>query len=175
SREPRPGHLCILSLHQSNRPAWLKKRVCQIGSIYTHYADKRSQGCYMEERPWIPCNVMIEGCIASASTMYGSAYDRFVAQHTTFRIGRCAGRSEEHTSELQSRENLVCRLLLEKKNQFARRLNRRHRSRGQALAAYLRSLPPTLISRSVYDTNSPSYSCHSITNTHTDPKSICRS
>src|SRR5690606_40373566 len=27
-------------------------------------------------------------------------------------------RSEEHTSELQSRENLVCRLLLEKKNQI---------------------------------------------------------
>src|SRR5690606_40750249 len=26
-----------------------------------------------------------------------------------------AGRSEEHTSELQSRENIVCRLLLEKK------------------------------------------------------------
>src|SRR5690606_42119283 len=29
---------------------------------------------------------------------------------------RGARRSEEHTSELQSRENLVCRLLLEKKN-----------------------------------------------------------
>src|SRR5690606_40704134 len=29
--------------------------------------------------------------------------------------GRPACRSEEHTSELQSRENLVCRLLLEKK------------------------------------------------------------
>src|SRR5690606_40779599 len=28
---------------------------------------------------------------------------------------RVFGRSEEHTSELQSRENLVCRLLLEKK------------------------------------------------------------
>src|SRR5690606_20895350 len=28
----------------------------------------------------------------------------------------CFLRSEEHTSELQSRENLVCRLLLEKKN-----------------------------------------------------------
>src|SRR5690606_41918356 len=28
----------------------------------------------------------------------------------------CRYRSEEHTSELQSRENLVCRLLLEKKN-----------------------------------------------------------
>src|SRR5690606_41079312 len=29
--------------------------------------------------------------------------------------GHFYGRSEEHTSELQSRENLVCRLLLEKK------------------------------------------------------------
>src|SRR3712207_8458410 len=28
---------------------------------------------------------------------------------------RCASRSEEHTSELQSRQYLVCRLLLEKK------------------------------------------------------------
>src|SRR5690606_41810978 len=31
-------------------------------------------------------------------------------------VERRADRSEEHTSELQSRENLVCRLLLEKKN-----------------------------------------------------------
>src|SRR5690606_41954579 len=31
------------------------------------------------------------------------------------RVRRGEGRSEEHTSELQSRENLVCRLLLEKK------------------------------------------------------------
>src|SRR5690606_41606683 len=30
-------------------------------------------------------------------------------------IYHAAARSEEHTSELQSRENLVCRLLLEKK------------------------------------------------------------
>src|SRR3712207_7252566 len=30
--------------------------------------------------------------------------------------GEDAGRSEEHTSELQSRQYLVCRLLLEKKN-----------------------------------------------------------
>src|SRR5256886_6115587 len=29
-----------------------------------------------------------------------------------------AGRSEEHTSELQSQSNLVCRLLLEKKKHF---------------------------------------------------------
>src|SRR5690606_41828211 len=35
------------------------------------------------------------------------------AQHR--RLGRAVARSEEHTSELQSREKLVCRLLLEKK------------------------------------------------------------
>src|SRR3954466_11991200 len=30
---------------------------------------------------------------------------------------KCALRSEEHTSELQSHDNLVCRLLLDKKDQ----------------------------------------------------------
>src|SRR5690606_3234590 len=38
-----------------------------------------------------------------------------------------AGRSEEHTSELQSRENLVCRLLLEKKKKHTQA----QRARGQ--------------------------------------------
>src|SRR2546430_853466 len=32
--------------------------------------------------------------------------------------GRAAERSEEHTSELQSQSNLVCRLLLEKKKKY---------------------------------------------------------
>src|SRR6266496_1106065 len=35
-----------------------------------------------------------------------------------------SGRSEEHTSELQSRRDLVCRLLLEKKNDAGWRLPR---------------------------------------------------
>src|SRR5256885_11135775 len=37
-----------------------------------------------------------------------------------------SGRSEEHTSELQSPCNLVCRLLLEKKNTSARGGEHRH-------------------------------------------------
>src|SRR6266511_5748549 len=52
---------------------------------------------------------------------------RSPAQHAT-RTGMRAlwgscwpGRSEEHTSELQSRENRVCRLLLEKKKNTNRR------------------------------------------------------
>src|SRR5690606_42158969 len=41
----------------------------------------------------------------------GPGYSRIGAY-----VGSCSRvRSEEHTSELQSRENLVCRLLLEKK------------------------------------------------------------
>src|SRR5690606_42100110 len=38
-------------------------------------------------------------------------------------------RSEEHTSELQSRENLVCRLLLEKKKKSQLKAGRRQRKR----------------------------------------------
>src|SRR3712207_7172047 len=36
-------------------------------------------------------------------------------------------RSEEHTAELQSRQYLVCRLLLEKKNDLGNRLERAER------------------------------------------------
>src|SRR5690606_42104112 len=43
-----------------------------------------------------------------------------------YRDGWVHHRSEEHTSELQSRENLVCRLLLEKK---------KHRSKKMVLGA----------------------------------------
>src|SRR2546427_6108044 len=37
----------------------------------------------------------------------------------------CSARSEEHTSELQSQSNIVCRLLLEKKNEHSHRLIQR--------------------------------------------------
>src|SRR2546430_4535994 len=37
-------------------------------------------------------------------------------EHFTFQPYSATHRSEEHTSELQSQSNLVCRLLLEKKN-----------------------------------------------------------
>src|SRR5690606_39863507 len=53
------------------------------------------------------------------------AYERFVEDYVKIRrsarLFECEiDRSEEHTSELQSRENIVCRLLLEnKKNNSA--------------------------------------------------------
>src|SRR5688572_32238816 len=48
----------------------------------------------------------------------GARRRRRARRHRCARYGRRArgsGRSEEHTSELQSQSNLVCRLLLEKK------------------------------------------------------------
>src|SRR5688572_32062915 len=52
----------------------------------------------------------------------GDVTERMKAQATAScrdtgleRMTRGSGRSEEHTSELQSQSNLVCRLLLEKK------------------------------------------------------------
>src|SRR5947208_11236491 len=42
------------------------------------------------------------------------SYDRFAGQ-SSVRSWLCGIRSEEHTSELQSPDHLVCRLLLEKK------------------------------------------------------------
>src|SRR5690606_40718374 len=46
-------------------------------------------------------------CVQSSSRFQQGQLERHPPGH--------ARRSEEHTSELQSRENLVCRLLLEKK------------------------------------------------------------
>src|SRR5690606_20719616 len=45
----------------------------------------------------------------------GRGPTRLMSPLTTFQSWGSSSRSEEHTSELQSRENLVCRLLLEKK------------------------------------------------------------
>src|SRR2546421_6963282 len=52
-----------------------------------------------------------------------------------------SGRSEEHTSELQSRSDLVCRLLLEKKKKIVREKDRQLPSETR-------------------ETNSPSSSCY---------------
>src|SRR5690606_39364712 len=59
------------------------------------------------------------GCCKSRLKRETSCSGRCFISHVPSRTGG-ARRSEEHTSELQSRENLVCRLLLEKKKQGRR-------------------------------------------------------
>src|SRR5690606_40986853 len=58
--------------------------------------------------PW-PGDAIVVCSFGDASLNHANA----VAAFNT--AGWCDHRSEEHTSELQSRENLVCRLLLETK------------------------------------------------------------
>src|SRR5688572_32093572 len=52
---------------------------------------------------------------AAAATAVGPTTCAVLQAAATSRFVRRATRSEEHTSELQSQSNLVCRLLLEKK------------------------------------------------------------
>src|SRR2546430_7515145 len=52
----------------------------------------------------------------SASTRGPSRWRRAIEKRS-MPAGRASSRSEEHTSELQSQSNLVCRLLLEKKKE----------------------------------------------------------
>src|SRR5690606_42007180 len=80
-----------------------------------------------------------DGFWAGAGCCTGSCHCRQVCTQSQVAVGFVAGchrwgrvdglwrtpvswlqyrRSEEHTSELQSRENLVCRLLLEKKKKY---------------------------------------------------------
>src|ERR1022692_5201471 len=58
------------------------------------------------------------------TTLFRSGHNRCLGQHPRVQWSQRAimTRSEEHTSELQSPCNLVCRLLLEKKNH--RRMSR---------------------------------------------------
>src|SRR5690606_40909540 len=72
------------------------------------------------------CPAGLNSGICGGSTQDNSRSYHDPSYHALHAEGRCAlrppdpllepeNRSEEHTSELQSRENLVCRLLLEKK------------------------------------------------------------
>src|SRR2546430_6794476 len=74
------------------------------------------------------------------TTLFRSLEDRGAAGERLARslVRPCAdrrrsGRSEEHTSELQSQSNLVCRLLLEKK---------KHISKSTAPREYFFAHPP---------------------------------
>src|SRR2546430_8109257 len=69
------------------------------------------------------CKYYDEGsCAQAAMERHGACVDRSTGLATGFNrgaryclVGAGESRSEEHTSELQSQSNLVCRLLLEKK------------------------------------------------------------
>src|SRR5690606_42022069 len=60
--------------------------------------------------------VMMRSSVAVRPAEHALPAGSAAPSHEARRADQNVRRSEEHTSELQSRENLVCRLLLEKKN-----------------------------------------------------------
>src|SRR2546430_8502706 len=67
-----------------------------------------------------PYTTLFRSPIAFASKYGAYLFGPTVSPETVF--SRVVGRSEEHTSELQSQSNLVCRLLLEKKKKYIYRI-----------------------------------------------------
>src|SRR2546430_4122027 len=70
---------------------------------------------------WSPCAEPIDQTVVPATGLPSSSVQvKAVPPHSWTSIPRCRlyQRSEEHTSELQSQSNLVCRLLLEKKKKI---------------------------------------------------------
>src|SRR5579859_3837931 len=102
--------------------AALGARVELFGAIGADEPGRALQKCLREE------NIFDQGVIANAKRVT-TVKTRIIARHQqVVRVDherreplrletekKLLGRSEEHTSELQSQSNLVCRLLLEKK------------------------------------------------------------
>src|SRR5436309_8833308 len=88
----------------------------------------------MAVAPTIP--ILFIGRLISGATSASFSISGAYVADVTPPEKRAARRSEEHTSELQSRENLVCRLLLEKKNNhhLSQRLPRPYTAFGVELA-----------------------------------------
>src|SRR5690606_39843535 len=92
-----------------------------LGSLLLYAAWPDSSLTFLIFIAWIPM-LWIEDRVKNWKRLFGLAYLHMLIWNvaTTWWIWNASptgslGRSEEHTSELQSRENLVCRLLLEKK------------------------------------------------------------
>src|SRR5690349_22465888 len=68
-----------------------------------------------------------EGDVERAGPLdHGGRRGRATDEHAVTACSSVARRSEEHTSELQSRRDLVCRLLLEKKKKKKKKKNQKN-------------------------------------------------
>src|SRR5690606_41983967 len=85
-------------------------------TLFRSFADPPDEGSNNVVIAWTKADADMRKLITNCRYYGGSYYARFWLFGNPNRRNTRFPRSEEHTSELQSRENLVCRLLLEKKN-----------------------------------------------------------
>src|SRR5690606_41766853 len=101
----RATHHCISTLSLPDAlPIWARRPPRSPALRSRSGSTTLSQNC----RRWRHSN-------SPRSRRGNAALEKAPHSNPPFHSGNREGRSEEHTSELQSRENLVCRLLLEKK------------------------------------------------------------
>src|SRR5690606_39457404 len=104
SRPSRTPQACTLSLHDALpiSSAWPRPARGCGGELLMPSIATGLQASLPAKYPHLGI-IKVEGAIKKFTTPSGE----------TSSFAKRATRSEEHTSELQSRENLVCRLLLE--------------------------------------------------------------
>src|SRR5690606_41759760 len=94
---------------------------CVVHRVLHSFPTRRSSDLAFLRRPPDFLEVRRDGCTRSSSVSASSSAPRVEPSNRgsmrRLPVLLAIPRSEEHTSELQSRENLVCRLLLEKKKQ----------------------------------------------------------
>src|SRR5690606_40637176 len=101
---PPPPHISPLSLHDALPISCVPSRDSTPAWTWGNGTSRSSTSSLLRSVPRRSRGFRASTCAGRESS---SAWPR-----TSCASGK---RSEEHTSELQSRENLVCRLLLEKK------------------------------------------------------------
>src|SRR5690606_40866719 len=106
----------IESMSRSQISSWFYTILGAILVLISFYKPKKK----MESRflEWLPAQVSIRAMIILGIIVFAFEFTTSIPYFYSILLmdGLAFNtRSEEHTSELQSRENLVCRLLLEKK------------------------------------------------------------
>src|SRR5947208_8972037 len=88
-------------------------------SMYSHYLSYDLFFLLIRPPPrstLFPYTTLFRSFLRASADMQRGKLKRGKRTHGTLSVGPFSPRSEEHTSELQSPDHLVCRLLLEKKN-----------------------------------------------------------
>src|SRR5712675_2549691 len=106
-------------------------RVAAMPTLAFTFAALSPRASFLSEMTETTRGFVIAGFILLISIVMGLILERFLVGSIR-RFAAATPRSEEHTSELQSRLHLVCRLLLEKKKKTIIQIfNQKHKKKNK--------------------------------------------